>query len=265
MNDIVLCSKEVLDTADLFPAVEDSLILGFLGLAIMALCAECVFREWRFLGSYIAINPQISYRVIPQTRVKMRFLMCALLFATCSLPMSLCAQFDDFQLNYCGARGVLGSYLVFLLDIVDPSTSANNSVVCQYDWYAPGMVNSSEVPTDSNISWESSDLNENYVRPAMSPDAKDRAHVCQLDALHSSISPKWHNRRSRLRILHSELCRLQQLCHSGSSCIYGPSVSDSFSLILTILSYNLIEWGHVLCNRMVRQSTATPIFSRKRP
>jgi hypothetical protein len=94
----------------------------------------------------------------------MRFLSYALPLAASLIPLSLCANFTNFQLTTLIAHGILGSYATFILDIVNPSTMVNNSITCQYAWYAPGMLNATEIPTDSNISWNSSTLNENYVR-----------------------------------------------------------------------------------------------------
>lgn len=94
----------------------------------------------------------------------MRVLSYALLSAASLLPLSLCANFTNFQLSSLITQGILGSYATFILNIVDPSTMIHNSVTCQYDWFAPGMLNATEIPTDSNISWNSSTFNENYVR-----------------------------------------------------------------------------------------------------
>lgn len=121
--------------------------------------------------------------------------MYVLLYAASMLPLCLCAQFSNIQLTSLGVQGIFGSYAIFSFNMVDPSTSVNNSVTCQYAWYAPGMVNSSEIPADSNISWNSSTLNENYVR-------LDRwllARMCiysttLIDAMRPRISPERNNR-----------------------------------------------------------------------
>jgi len=93
----------------------------------------------------------------------MRFLRFVSLSVTFFVPQFAHAEFDNFQLQSLSAGGVLGEYLTFILDIVDPSTSSDNSVVCQYNWYAPGTISANEIPADPNISWNSSTLNENYV------------------------------------------------------------------------------------------------------
>lgn len=193
----------------------------------------------------------------------MRLLSYALLSVTILLREALCSEFSDLLLNSATVSGMIGSYLSFVLSIVDPSTSTNNSVVCQYSWYTPGLVNQTQVPTDSNVSWNDSSLNENYVRERWLDE-----QVCLLTVdrsrCHASYSLRQMN-SSRISFLSSTSKASSASTTSPSKFITlswtrrKPTFTHFSRMPLTILGWDLVQpsW-------MALQSIAIPSSSQRR-